>query len=76
MGAVGAISTLQTSLTIAAYTALVGAAAGPDGVAGYGTGGRLEYLLIPSVFGFGGPMVALVGTNIGAGQPDGRCASP
>ena len=69
VGAVGAISTLQTSLTILLTTALVGAAAGPDGVAGYGTGGRLEYLLIPLAFGFGGPMVALVGTNIGAGQP-------
>ena len=70
VGAVGAISTLQTSLTILLTTALVGAAAGPDGVAGYGTGGRLEYLLIPVAFGFGGPMVALVGTNIGAGQPE------
>jgi putative MATE family efflux protein len=69
VGAVGSISTLQTSLTILLATALVGVAAGPAGVAGYGTGGRLEYLLIPVAFGFGGPMVALVGTNIGAGQP-------
>jgi putative MATE family efflux protein len=70
VGAVGSISALQTSLTILLTTALVGAAAGPAGVAGYGTGGRLEYLLIPVAFGFGGPMVALVGTNIGAGQPE------
>ena len=49
-------------------TALVGAAGGPDAVAGYGTGARLEYLLIPLVFGLGAPLVALVGTNIGAGQ--------
>ena len=68
VGGVGAISTLQTTLTVALTTALVGAAAGPDGVAGYGTGSRLEYLLIPLVFGLGAPMVALVGTNIGAGQ--------
>lgn len=68
VGAVAAISTLQTTLTVALTTALVGHAAGPDGVAGYGTGSRLEYLLIPVVFGLGGPMVALVGTNIGAGQ--------
>ena len=33
-----------------------------------GTGARLEYLLIPLVFGLGAPLVALVGTNIGAGQ--------
>ena len=70
VGAVGSISTLQTSLTILLTTALVGVAAGPTGVAGYGTGGRLEYLLIPVVFGFGGPMVALIGTNIGARQPE------
>jgi len=68
VGAVGGISTLQTSLTVALTTALVGAHGGPDAVAGYGTGARLEYLLIPLVFGLGAPMVALVGTNIGAGQ--------
>jgi putative MATE family efflux protein len=69
VGAIAAISTLQTSLTVALTTALVGAAGGADAVAGYGTGARLEYLLIPLTFGFGGPLVALVGTNIGANQP-------
>ena len=68
VGAVGAISTLQTTLTVALTTALVGVAGGTDAVAGYGTGARLEYLLIPLVFGLGAPLVALVGTNIGAGQ--------
>jgi putative MATE family efflux protein len=68
VGAVGAVSTIQTTLTIALTTALVGHAGGPDAVAGYGTAGRLEYLLVPIVFGFGAPMVAMVGTNIGAGQ--------
>ncbi len=68
VGGVGTISTLQTTLTVALTTALVGASAGPDAVAGYGTGARLEYLLIPLVFGLGAPMVAMVGTNIGAGQ--------
>jgi putative MATE family efflux protein len=68
VGAVGSISTLQTTLVFMLTTALVGAAAGPGAVAGYGTGSRLEYLLIPLVFGLGAPLVALVGTNIGAGQ--------
>jgi putative MATE family efflux protein len=68
VGAVASVSTLQTSLTVALLTALVGTAAGPDAVAGYGTGARLEFLLIPLVFGLGAPLVALVGTNIGAGQ--------
>ena len=68
VGGVGAISTLQTTLTVALTTGLVGVAAGPAAVAGYGTGARLEYLLVPLVFGLGAPLVALVGTNIGAGQ--------
>jgi len=70
VGAVASVSTLQTSLTIALLTALVGLAGGPDAVAGYGTGARLEFLLVPLVFGLGAPLVALVGTNIGAGQRD------
>src|SRR6185312_7560340 len=68
VGAVASVSTLQTTLTVALTTALVGAAGGPDAIAGYGIGSRLEYLLIPLVFGLGAPLVALVGTNIGAGQ--------
>ena len=68
VGAVGSLSTLQTTLTVALTTGLIGAAAGPQAVAGYGTGSRLEYLLIPLVFGVGAPLVAMVGANIGAGQ--------
>jgi Na+-driven multidrug efflux pump len=68
VGGVGTLSTLQTTLTVALTTGLVGAAAGPQGVAGYGTGSRLEYLLIPIVFGLGAPQVAMVGANIGAGR--------
>jgi Na+-driven multidrug efflux pump len=69
VGAVATVSSLQTNVTIGCATALVATVAGPAGVAGYGTGARLEYLLIPLVFGLGAPLVALVGTNIGAGQP-------
>ncbi|MDB5500294.1 MAG: family efflux transporter [Tardiphaga sp.] len=68
VGAIAAVVSLQTSLTVLLTTALVGAAAGGDAVAGFGTGVRLEYLMVPLAFGFGGPLVALVGTNIGAGQ--------
>jgi putative MATE family efflux protein len=68
VGAVGGVSTVQTNVTVALTTALVGMAAGPAAVAGFGTAARLEYLLVPMVFGIGGPLVALVGTNIGAGQ--------
>ena len=69
VGAVAALITVQTNLTIAIATGLVGAF-GPAAIAGYGTGSRLEYLLVPLVFGLGGPLVAMVGTNIGAGRRD------
>src|SRR5258705_13441510 len=68
VGAVAAITSLQTNVTIALATALVAATSGTNAVAGFGTGVRLEYLLIPLIFGLGAPLVALVGTNIGAGQ--------
>src|SRR5262249_18387774 len=63
VGAVAALITVQTNLTV------VGAL-GPAAIAGYGVGARLEYLLIPLVFGLGAPLVAMVGTNIGAHRPD------
>jgi putative MATE family efflux protein len=66
VGAVAALITVQTNLTIAIATSLVGQF-GPAAIAGYGVGSRLEYLLIPLVFGLGAPLVAVVGTNIGAG---------
>jgi putative MATE family efflux protein len=69
VGLVAALITVATNLTIAIATALVGAF-GPAAIAGYGVGSRLEYLLIPLVFGLGGPLVAMVGTNIGAGRRD------
>jgi putative MATE family efflux protein len=69
VGAVAALVTLQTNLTIMIGTGLVGQF-GPGAIAGYGTGVRLEYLLVPVAFGLGAPLVALVGTNIGAGRHD------
>src|SRR4029450_3818475 len=68
VGAVASVTSLQTNVIIALATALVASAAGAGAAAGYGTGARLEYLLIPIIFGLGAPLVALVGTNIGAGQ--------
>jgi Na+-driven multidrug efflux pump len=70
VGAWSSISSVQTNVIIALATALAASIAGADAVAGYGTGARLEYLLIPLVFGLGAPLVAMVGTNIGAGQRD------
>jgi putative MATE family efflux protein len=67
IGLVAALVTVSTNLTIMIGTALVGTF-GPEAIAGYGIGARLEYLLVPLVFGLGAPLVAMVGTAIGAGE--------
>jgi putative MATE family efflux protein len=69
VGLVAGISTVATNLAIAIATAQVGGF-GTAAIAGYGTASRLEYLLVPLVFGLGGPLVAMVGTCMGAGQRD------
>lgn len=68
IGALSAINTFLTTGIMVGATALVASIADFNAVAGFGTGARLEYLLIPLIFGIGAPLVALVGTNIGAGQ--------
>ena len=67
VGAVAALITVQTNLTIAITTGIVGGL-GFAAIAGYGVGSRLEYLLVPLIFGLGSPLVAMVGTCIGANQ--------
>ena len=62
-------STLLTNLTFLILTALV-APFGAEAIAGYGAGGRLEYLLIPLVFGVGSALVPLVAASDGAGDFD------
>ncbi len=67
VGATSSIVSLSTNVTIAVATGLAGLI-GPAAVAGYGTAVRLEYLLVPLVFGLGAPVAAMVGTSIGAGR--------
>ena len=67
VGAPGALNTILTNLTVVLLTGLVGPF-GTFALAGYGMGARLEYLQIPMVFGFGTALVAMVGTNVGAGR--------
>lgn len=67
VGGIASLSSIQTNLAIMVTTGMVGAF-GPAALAGFGTGSRLEYLMVPIAFGVGGPLVAIVGTNIGAGQ--------
>ncbi|MBN8903760.1 MAG: MATE family efflux transporter [Rhodospirillales bacterium 69-11] len=70
VGTIGTVNTLNTTLIMVLLTSAVGAAAGPDAIAGFGTAARLEFLLIPLVFGLGAPLVAMVGANVGAGQQE------
>jgi putative MATE family efflux protein len=60
---------LLTVFTIVAVNGLV-ADSGPAALAGYGIGSRLEFLLIPLVFGIGAALTAMVGVNLGAGEFD------
>ncbi len=69
VGLVAIFSTAATNVAIGFTTAMVGLF-GTAAIAGYGTASRLEYLLVPLVFGFGGPLVAMVGTCMGAGKPE------
>jgi putative MATE family efflux protein len=62
-----AASTLLTNLTFIILTALV-VPFGTEATAGYGAAGRLEYLLIPFVFGVGSALVPLVAASDGAGD--------
>ena len=67
VGAPGSLNTLFTNATVVILTGIIGGF-GTFALAGYGMGARLEYLLIPLVFGFGSALVAMVGTSVGAGD--------
>ena len=60
------LSPLLTVANILCLTAIVGSF-GESALAGYGIGSRIEFLLIPLVFGLGAAMTSLVGMNTGAG---------
>jgi putative MATE family efflux protein len=59
------LSPIMTVATVLLLTGLIGQF-GTSAIAGYGIGSRVEFLLIPIVFGIGTAMTAIVGTNIGA----------
>lgn len=67
---VGALSSLSPVLTVLAIAVvnLIVSGFGAPALAGYGIAARLEFLLIPLVFGIGAALTAIVGTNIGAGR--------
>ncbi len=67
VGALAALSPVSTVLTVALLNTLIGRF-GLETLAGYGIVARVEFLLVPMVFGIGAALTALVGTNMGAGQ--------
>lgn len=67
VGLPAAISTVQTNLCVILVTAVVGVF-GTHALAGYGIAARLDYVLIPVLFGLSSAVLAMVGMNVGAGQ--------
>ena len=67
VGGLSALGTIQSNLTVVLVTGAVGLF-GTDAIAGYGIASRLDYVLIPLLFGLGTAVLTMVGTNIGAGQ--------
>lgn len=69
VGALASLSPIFVVLTIGLLNSVM-SDFGTAAIAGYGIGARLEFLLIPLVFGLGASMTSLVGFNVGAGNID------
>lgn len=69
VGLIASVSAIQTIFTIVVMVGLVGRFGAPA-LAGYGLGARLEFLMMPIIFGIGAAMTAMVGANAGAGRRD------
>jgi putative MATE family efflux protein len=69
VGLPAALNTVLANGFVVLLTGLVGPF-GTAALAGYGLGARLEYFMIPIVFGFGGALVPIVGMNVGTGQAE------
>lgn len=67
VGVPACVHAVLVNTAVAVTTGFVGVY-GTAALAGYGIGTRLEYLQIPIVFGLGATLVAMIGTNVGAGQ--------
>ncbi len=67
VGAIACLSSLQAALSVSVITGLV-AVYGTAALAGYGIGARLEFMQVPLIFAIGAALVAMVGTNVGAGE--------
>ncbi|MDP6346475.1 MAG: MATE family efflux transporter, partial [Alphaproteobacteria bacterium] len=69
---VGLVASISPFLSVAAVILMTGLVSrhGDAALAGFGIGARLEFLLIPVIFGIGAAMIAMVGASVGAGDLD------
>lgn len=67
VGIPGMMNVAINNLAVIVLTGVAGHL-GREAAIGYAIGARLEYIMIPLAFGFGTALVAMVGTNWGAGQ--------
>jgi Na+-driven multidrug efflux pump len=65
VGGISSLSSLQTVATIVVVTSLM-SSFGPEALAAYGIGTRLEFLLVPITFAFGVACLSMVGMALGA----------
>ncbi len=68
IGLPGTLSPLLSNSSILIATAYMGTY-GISALAGFGVAARLEFILIPIVFGIGTVLTTMAATNIGAGNP-------
>jgi Na+-driven multidrug efflux pump len=64
LAAVSPFSSVATVIVITGFVARFGDAA----LAGYGIGARLEFLMIPVIFGIGAATITMIGVSFGAGD--------
>jgi len=67
VGVLASINATLLNLMVLLVTAAVGRF-GVAAIGGYGTASRLDYVLIPLLFGMGTAVLTVVGTNVGAGD--------
>ncbi len=66
LASISPVTSVATVIVITAFVARISEAA----LAGYGIGARLEFLIIPVVFGIGSALITLIGVHFGAGEID------
>lgn len=67
VGLPAALSTVMTNLIVILITGAVGLA-GTSALAAFGIASRLDYIMIPLLFGLSSAVLTMVGVNIGAGE--------